>query len=252
MIKQKIILFILFILNTVFLFSQEIYDINKINDTSDYPIDSIFCYLNKIDTQYVKIKIINNTPDTYYLFSTYLTNNYITNTYLHRIDSSKKTYKLSFAPLIPYLTCEECETANYIDGEKEEKILSPTRNKIEFIELKAHHEFIFSLKAQNILTRSVVVNFDIKKYKDYTRTALIQSKRTFDNFKYYDVIIEFALYKTIKEIKEYKNVKIFQNTTVNNALKEYIKVFCSFKALTDFPAPESIPQNTCGNNSKDK
>lgn len=226
MIIKRTVLFILLTLITVSLFSQKFFEINKIKDTSVYEADSIMCYFNEIDTEHVEIKIINNSPNTYYIFSTYLNFNYISNTYLHRIDTSNKRYKLSFLPLIPYLTCTECEAANYIDGENDENILSQTRNKIKFEELKAHHVFVFNLDIQDILSQYVVEDFNVRKIENYSKNSLIQSKQFFDDFEYYHVLIEFALYKSIKEVKEYKNVEFFQNTPVNKSLKEYIKLSC--------------------------
>jgi len=65
---------------------------------------------NDIETNYKEINdtlifsFINTGNDTLQLFSTYFSSPYIFSKVLHKIDAKQNIYKVSFLPILPYLS----------------------------------------------------------------------------------------------------------------------------------------------------
>ncbi len=136
----------------------------------------------------------NNTSDTLYLFSTYFSKDLLSSKYLHTINKKNKIYKVSYAPLLRYITAYL--TDRIVLGE--DRIIVEGQNKYKF-ELVAP-DSIFSLKLAicDIFNKMGEKNNVVK---DFTEKELRKKefKYVTYNFKQdcFDLIFEFAYYKDI-------------------------------------------------------
>ena len=79
----------------------------------------------------VVIRIINSSDRSQCLFSSYFENKYYSSKFLHRVDKGLGEYKLSFLPLIPYLSTKP--TDKQIIGS--ERLVNKGQILYDFIEL---------------------------------------------------------------------------------------------------------------------
>jgi len=155
----------------------------------------------KVDVSYneksLQFNFCNSTDDTLYLFSTYFDSTYISAKYLHQIDKSKKEYKISFKPLLPFIS--PILTDRLILGE--DKIMKSGQNVFEFIILKPHSELQIELSKKNLFRKMGIRGNVVKAYthddflKRKIKTATYDSKKR--NYKLY---FEFAYYLKINLI----------------------------------------------------
>jgi hypothetical protein len=77
----------------------------SISPTSNRQTDSLYISYDE-NANGLTFSVINTTEDTVYLFSSYLPALYHSSKYLHRIDKRSKVniYRISFLPLIPFLS----------------------------------------------------------------------------------------------------------------------------------------------------
>ncbi len=193
--KNKIIfvIFNIFISNIVF--SQNNNDLiklsypEKISETL-FLKDTIIAITKANDTCFI-IKICNLKKDTVFLFDSYLNNELAQSFYLQRIDKENKVSKISFVPIIPFLSTQLSDVVilgNEKIVKKYQVIYSfkkiPPQSFIEIIikkEIFNNSYCIFDFNA-NALTKFENPKFDLIECNEF---------QNFTNS------IEFAIYENI-------------------------------------------------------
>jgi hypothetical protein len=172
-----------------------------------------------------EFEIINNGKDTLYLFDSYLIDRdkrIITDDkenkeiqqsiYLHRYDEKTKQCKLSFLPLLPYLS------AHYTD-------LILGRNKVASKGQVLYHFRLIPPNSKN----AIVISKSAFYSEDYVKEVYPQKISKFDTIKFRKskhkkcdtVIVEFALYKNI-DLLNSKDAYYFDEFNFNKQALSYI------------------------------
>ncbi|MEP0262317.1 hypothetical protein [Dokdonia sp.] len=134
----------------------------------------------------------NETTDTLYVFKPYFKEEFINSKYLNRINKKKKIKKLSFLPLTPYLSTTKSD--RIIVGERA---------------LVTNGSLLYSFIAippQTELEKVIIIKNDIEEYskdfdiKNYNVFNKIKWKKRKDCNKGYNYMLEFAVYKDVKNL----------------------------------------------------
>lgn len=103
---------ILFLLITIITLNLNANNFIYFNDSTDQ-YSGLNVSLNDTMQSYI-INIENNSDnDTFYLFNSYLKDGLENAKYLKRFDKKNKQCKISFLPLITYLTTDRTDNINY-------------------------------------------------------------------------------------------------------------------------------------------
>lgn len=160
--------------------------------------DSVYLKLVKYD-KYFEIKITNTLSDTIYLFDSYLTEDLVCSQYLHRIDKKNKTYKVSFIPIISYLSVERADAI--IIGR--ERIIRRNQVLYSFKAIPPKMQLCIKIAQDVFDNNEFVVDFNAKKITKFDNPV-------FKTVKKIDVggfckLIEFAVYKDITLLSSRKS-----------------------------------------------
>lgn len=195
-----------FILNTLFLSSivcgqtnREIVVSNPLPFEKESLIkDSVYSELIK-HCKYFEITIKNPLTDTVYLFDSYLLDDLIYSKYLHRIDKPNRVHKISFIPIIPYLSVEKSDVI--VLGK--ERIVK--RNQVLYgfktIPPKTYLRIKINYKIFN--NDENIVDFDAKKMSKFDN-VIFENERTIDTIRY-SKCVEFAIYKNVSLLTSKKS-----------------------------------------------
>lgn len=149
-------------------------------------------YNNSNDT--ISFNFKNNSSDTLYLFSTYFLKDLLSSKYLHKIDKKNKIYKVSYVPLLRYLSAYL--TDRIVLGE--DRIVVEGQNKYKFEPIAPNGIFTLKLAISDVFNK---MNEKNNVVKDFTDKELSKKKfkfATYDNKQgSFDLIFEFAYYKSV-------------------------------------------------------
>lgn len=210
MCKSRVIfcwLFIVANINTVQGFSQ-----TKRNDycackeggmipsSADVHPDSLYTTYSENETGLV-ITIFNTTKDTVNIFNSYLRPSLLSSKYLHRINSKRRIYKISFLPLVPYLFTK------YSDVITGESITGSHQIVYDFFKLPPGTSQEITLLYQDLFrnknsSKNVSKDYDVKSLHKYSK-GLPQDFCTAHKLKgKYSLQFEFAVYKSVSILCE--------------------------------------------------
>ena len=156
--------------------------------------DSLYV-LYKEEVSGLSFKIINTTDQTVYLFSSYFSEPYYSSKYVHRVNVEDQIYKISFLPLLPYLSTRQ--TDKLILGS--DRMVNKGQILYDFIKLTPQTYYEISLSYDNLFKNfrgknSLVRDFDSNdKFSDikFKYLSVNQLKGRFR------VIFEFGIYKSV-------------------------------------------------------
>jgi hypothetical protein len=223
MIKFKKIIYLLIIFNLGFkTHSQSISEFSfeiQQKDSTNFPTKQTLFMNGKKINDSVLLEIHNTTNKEVNLFSTYLDEELINSNYLKRIDKKSKTIKLSFLPLITYLSPIKSDLI--ILGEN--AIVNEFQLKYNFIKIPP-----FSILKIKIISHESNPNYYFKDFNILNFNMFssinwkkIKTKSSYDNFI---KTIEFAIYEDVSSL--ITEEKFFEN------LQEYDFKSKDFKILT--------------------
>lgn len=140
------------------------------------------------------ISLINNSNDTVYVFSSYFDKELCRSIYLHRYAKKDKMYKLSFLPLLPYLSPNLSD--NVVDGAS--KIISKSQIKFVFISIAPKDTVDIYIPKEALVSNRYMrdVCAERKNKFDSIRWKKWKEERT-DNL----IHVEFAIYKDVSFAK---------------------------------------------------
>jgi hypothetical protein len=169
-------------------------------------------FIGEKDNDY-EFELINNSKDTLYLFDSYLNENLYQSKYLHRYDKKTKQCKLSFLPLLPFLSVRHNDLI-VLEG-----------NKVAHIGQVLYHFRLIPPHSKN----AIVISKSAFYSEDYVKEVYPQKISKFDTIKFRKskhkkcdtVIVEFALYKNI-DLLNSKDAYYFDEFNFNEQALSYI------------------------------
>ena len=163
------------------------------------------------------ISLINNSDDTVYVFSSYFDKELCRSVYLHRYAKKDKIYKLSFLPLLPYLSPNLSD--NIILGPS--KVISYSQIKFDFAPIAPNDNVDIYIPKEALVSKS------------YMRDVCAEFKNKNENFKWKKwkgertdniIHLEFAIYTDISFAKP-ENYYFDEYGAAEKALDYSIVVF---------------------------
>lgn len=190
---MKQLLILVFIIFSYFGHSQNNCDIeiatNRLNEYGKFTVEIIE------ETKIKRVVFKNPTTDTLYVFSSYFEERFYKSQYLNRVNKKAKELKLSFLPLLPYLTTSKSD--RILTGSN--AIIKRGQLKYKFI-LLPPNTFIF--KELNV-DSSVAVNyskdFDLSKLNMYNDLKF-KDRKVCSKTDSYKKVVEFAVYRNIDNL----------------------------------------------------
>ena len=182
-----------------------------------------------IQNDTLHIRLYNSGVDTLFLFNSYIELNtqhdcgkepFWESEFLHRYDINNKTYKLSFLPLIPYLSVRFSDVITL----GKQRILKKWNVLYSFRPILPSESIVVSIPKMaltyNYYTRDIVL-------KDYGKNDQLHFKRVKVKAPS-SIIIEFAIYKKINLLTNQK-AYYFSETDFDTQAKDYevISVPCN-------------------------
>ena len=173
--------------------------------------------LRNLDNKEACISLINTSNDTVYVFSSYLEKEYCMSEYLHRYAMKDKTYKLSFLPLLPYLSPKFSD--NIVD--EPSKIISYSQINFCFIPIPPKDTVDIYIPKEALVSQR------------YMRDVCAERKNKFDSIKWKKwkkertdnlIHVEFAIYKDVS-FAEPDNYYLDEYWAAEKALDYSIVVF---------------------------
>ncbi len=190
-----------------------------IKDLNSHSKDTIYVKY-KEELSYLKFEIINTTDDTLFLFNSYFEKEYYSSRHLHRIDSTKSSYKISFEPFIPYLFTVAADRIKFTLKD----IILSNQNRYDFIvmppasffEISFHYDDLF----QNIDKEdNLIYDFDTSQMNicceigfKYLNVCQLKKK--------YKLFFEFALYNNIDLLCD-QSAYYLNEADFNHQAKDY-------------------------------
>lgn len=164
--------------------------------------DSI--YSNATNTgDYFEIKIANPSDDSLYLFDGYLSDadfgHIVHSKYLHRIDAGLKEYKISFVPLIPYVSIEHSDRIVF----GEDRVIRNGQVLYTFKTIPPRSVLKFKIKRSVLQSNEFVSDFDANKLSMMDRPAFEVIRNP--DLKGFRTMLEFALYRNISLLTDKKS-----------------------------------------------
>ena len=181
--------------------------------TLDYHVDVVN------DT--VRITLINRGSDTSFLFTSYFSdaNKFINDEddvfeseYLHRYNKKKKTFYLSFIPIVPDLSFHHTDVFHY----GKYKLLRSCEILYTFEEIPGRDSLTVRIPRKAIALKEYVKDVDLKQYV-YFDGKTLKFKRT-KEVPHDEIVVQFAVYKNIDKINEetyYTNTYEFNQIIVD-------------------------------------
>jgi len=150
-----------------------------------------FCvqFIREKDNDF-EFEIINNTQDTLYLFDSYLDHDLYKSKYLHRFDKKEKLCKLSFLPLLPFLSVHY--TDHIILGDNKVANKGQILYHFRVIPPKSRNKAIIPRSA--FYTENYVNEVHPKKISKFEQTIKFRKSK---HNRCSNIVVEFALYKNI-------------------------------------------------------
>ncbi|MBA4320538.1 MAG: hypothetical protein C0412_19235 [Flavobacterium sp.] len=171
----------------------------------------------------IHFTFLNNTKDTLYLFSGYFDDYCPSSKYLHRINLDDKIYKISFVPLIPYVSFSLAD--RIILGDK--RVISIGQVTYEFISLPPSEDVQLNIKSETIFSNdekenNVIKDFELidLNYRKLKRIKYYTSKELKGEYK---LFFEFAIYQDVSFVNR---IKIYGENL--SEAYEYTSVSCFF------------------------
>lgn len=201
---------ILFLLITIITLNLNANNFIYFNDSTDQ-YSGLNVSLNDTMQSYI-INIENNSDnDTFYLFNSYLKDGLENAKYLKRFDKKNKQCKISFLPLITYLTTDR--TDNLILGEN--RIINRAQVLFSFQKVLPKTNYVIQLNKQ-IFNNLYYNDFNVYQLTIFNGINFKHQKKIINKNK----IIELAIYRKINFCKDeavlindlcfYKNVFKFK------------------------------------------
>jgi hypothetical protein len=152
---------------------------------SSYMKDSLGIYFN----------IENNSLDTIYIFNSYFEKEFLSSPYLHRVDKRNKINKISFLPLVPYIS------TRYDDVITKERLLSHNQIVYDFYRLPPRTKIEFGFLINDLFKmypkrKNCILDFDAKKLHKYSKNIPLKFCEC-NGDKYELIQFEFAIYKKV-------------------------------------------------------
>ncbi|OOQ58394.1 hypothetical protein [Mucilaginibacter pedocola] len=153
--------------------------------------------LARKDSNYLILNVINNREDTFYLFDSYLKKDYYSSRHLHRIDTKKGIYKISFLPIIPFLTTELSDVI------KNDPLFKKGQITYHFTQLLPNSIFEIKIPIKELLRNSELLNNVIKDYdvRQLNKYSKSNYEEVFSNNlrnTLYKFQIELAVYRSVE------------------------------------------------------
>lgn len=154
----------------------------------------VYAILKYIDDNKACISLISNSDDTMYVFSSYFDEECCVSEYIHRYEMKDKRYKLSFLPLLPYLSPNLSD--NVVNAPS--KIISYSQIKFDFVPIAPKDSVDIYIPKEALIS------------KKYMRDVCAECKNKFDSFKWKKwkeertdniIYVEFAIYKDVSFAK---------------------------------------------------
>ena len=204
---------------------------DKLRNLNNYYADSLYGVRTE-DTAAITIAIINTTKDTLYLFNSYLQQQFLSSKYLHRIDLKKKSYKISFLPIVPYVFTKYADVISTTD----EAIIGNHQIVYDFIKLLPNGSKTIEFKYSDIFknrneSNNVSRDYNVKMLNkdsgmpvEFYATGKLSVK--------YNFYFEFAVYRSVDllckqsayYVQEYefdKQSKSFEVLTIPVRMSKY-------------------------------
>jgi hypothetical protein len=168
----------------------------ELNNPANYYPDSLYVTYHQ-DTATITVNIINTTKDTLYIFNSYFQSQFLNSKYLHRIIQQKKTYKVSFLPIIPYVFTKYSDVVVTTD----EALIGNHQVVYDFYKLPPNSSQQIEFSYQELFknrnkSNNVSKDYDVKKLNKNSRPS--QSFYTTSKLKgKYHFEFEFAVYKSV-------------------------------------------------------
>ena len=183
---------------------------------------------NDIETNYKEINdtliisFINTGNDTLQLFSTYFEKPYIFSKVLHKVDAKNKEYKVSFLPLLPYLSGYLTDKLILTDVNK---ITMVGQNLYSFMEILPKNKIYIKLPLSQLFgnvneKNNVVKDFDNETINGKNLKDITLSKQKGE----FELLFEFAFYTEVNLLVERdlyieSGVKTYEQTKKYEILK---------------------------------
>jgi hypothetical protein len=180
-------------------------------DNHNQVSDSVYLELTKQD-KYFEIKITNTLKDTIFLFDSYLINDLIDSKYLHRMDKENKICKISFIPIIPYLSVEKTDAI--IIGK--ERIVRRNQVLYSFKAIPPKRRLCIKIIRDAFNKNDLVEDFNAKKFTKFDNPKFT----TLTDVRCVNTFIEFAFYKDISLLSNIKSYYL-DEFNFNNQAQAY-------------------------------
>jgi hypothetical protein len=121
----------------------------------------------------INVKVINNTPDTIYIFKSYFDNDISISPYLYRFDKKKNEMNVSFLPLIPYLYTKYSDKLIIQD-----RIVSAYQTVYDFYKILPFHEYSFNVRSLNFKnSKKFIKDFDVYSLNKFQPIKKFKSEK---------------------------------------------------------------------------
>lgn len=172
----------------------------------------------------ITFMFLNKSNDTLYLFSSYFDNYCPSSKYLHRVDLSKHVYRISFVPLIPFISYSLSDKIVLNDR----RVISLGQVTYKFIQLLPKKSTTLNLE-KNIVFKNynnknnLVEDFNLKdlSFNQLNKLHFYNLKAIKKSCK---LKFEFAIYKDISFVNK---IKIYGENTID--AYKYLVVSCPFE-----------------------
>ncbi len=170
--------------------------------------DSLYVQFVGIINDKFEFEIINNTTDSVYLFDSYLFNKdkristlddreIQKSKYLHRYDKKIRQCKLSFLPLLPYLTLKYNNNVVF-DGNK---VAYYGQVLYNFSSIPPHSRFTIQIHKDAICQKTYVKEINLNKISKFSKIKFSRDLQV----QCQNIIVEFAVYKNINLLTSHKS-----------------------------------------------
>lgn len=148
-----------------------------------------------------QIVFFNVSQDTLYLFDSYICNDFYKSKWLHRYSRNRNLLKLSFLPLVPFLSVHY--TDKLIIGER--RLINKWQVLYHFTPIPPRGKIRVNLPLEVFKTYDYVIDIDMKQLSIFQDDIKFKRRRI---KKLTDIAIEFAFYDQINLLNSesfYKN-----------------------------------------------
>lgn len=158
--------------------------------------DSLYTYTVN-DSNQITVVFTNTTADTIYIFNSYLQKAFLSSKYLHRINSIKNEYKISFVPLIPFVFTKYSDILKIGD----DAIIGSHQIVYDFYTLLPNSKFELNFYYRDLFKanrkKSAVTDINVKRLNKYNDQVKFKTAKVHSLKGQYKFLLEFAAYKSI-------------------------------------------------------